>query len=159
MSEPRKNRPAGLGIGYVSVMIVLTVICLTVFAVLSFSAAETNRKFSEKNADFTREYYAADAAAKEILSVLDGAATEAMFFEDFCEAAQAIERVSCKNLPEGFCAEYSVPINERLMLDVSVVFPNEPQDGERFVTRRWQTIPASQAGDSNLDVWDGNSPI
>lgn len=159
MSNTGKKRPAGLGIGYVSVMIVLTVVCLTVFAVLSFSASETNRKFSEKNAVFTQEYYAADAKAKEILAALDGAAGEALFFEDFCEAAEHAGNISCKNTVEGFCAEYTVPINERLLLDVSVVFIAEPQEDARFKTVRWQTVSASQSDDSALDVWDGSALI
>lgn len=158
--ENNTNRPAGLGIGYVSIMIIFAVITLTVFAVLSFRTSNANRAFCDKNAAYTTEYYAADSAAKEILARLDSAAAQAVFFtEDFTAAAAEIPGVSCTAVREGVRAEYSLPINDRLDLSVCVLFFGEPADGARFRIERWQTVTDSaEREDEHLDVWDGNLP-
>ena len=65
-----KKFRSGIGIGYVSVMMIFAVICLTILAVLAFQAASSDEKLSEKNTDFTHEYYAADTEAKKTSSAV-----------------------------------------------------------------------------------------
>ena len=49
MSRYAKNIRSGIGIGYVSVMMIFAVICLTILAVLAFQAASSDERLSEKN--------------------------------------------------------------------------------------------------------------
>ncbi len=150
----------GLGVGYVSLIMLFAVICLTVLAVLSYQAAGSNEMLNERSSSFNKEYYAADGRAKSILMRLDNAALSAHndgFFEDSfiaeCEQLTAVELI---RTAEGFTASYTEAINDRLSLSVNVVFFSVPQQGRRYRIDSWKTVPVEQAeqGDS-LGVWDG----
>lgn len=156
-----KKIKSGIGIGYVSVMMIFAVICLTILAVLAFQAASSDEKLSERNSDFTREYYAADTKAKRILMELDNAAVaaaESPFFEDSFTELSAESGASLTRTADGFRAEYSVELNERLSLFVGAVFYSVPaaHGGERFEIVEWRTASASESVDKPLNVWDGN---
>ena len=58
MNKKDRLNTSGLGVGYVSVMIIFAVICLTIFAVLSFSAASSSDGFNERSGDYLKQYYA-----------------------------------------------------------------------------------------------------
>lgn len=157
MNREEKTRKIALGVGYVSVMLIFAVICLTIFAVMSFKAAMSTDTFNERSGEFLQQYYAADAKAKETLSKLnDGmqAARGSMFFEEeFEEAAKALDGVSVKQSPNGFSASYEVPINDRQVLAVDIRFDN---DG-KYTIEQWQSrVVGFDDTESHLGVWDGN---
>lgn len=155
MRKRQGSQGVGMGVGYVSVMLIFAVICLTIFAVLSFKAANSTDKFNERSGEFLREYYAADTVAKETLSKLNDCAFNAragLFFEEeFEEYASEVEGVSLKQTADGFSASYTVVINERQELAVSVLF-----DNSGYTIERWQSrsIYEENSG-SHLGVWDG----
>lgn len=156
MRKKDGSQSVGMGVGYVSVMLIFAVICLTIFAVLSFKAAISTDSFNERSGEFMRQYYAADTSAKETLSKLNDCAFKAkrsVFFEDeFTESAQNIEGVSVKRIQNGFSASYSVAINERQELLVSIVF-NE--SGE-YRIEQWKSRNVfEENSDSHIGVWDG----
>ena len=75
----KKGRSGGtVGVGYISIMLIFTVICLTIFAVLSFQAVYSSDKMTNRSDGFTQQYYTADTEAKKTLSRLDGLAAEAL---------------------------------------------------------------------------------
>lgn len=158
----RKNaHKSGMGIGYVTLIMVFAVICLTILAVLAFQSASSNEKLSERNGKFTYDYYAADVEAKQILMRLDNAALTALgeaFFEDSFPALAEEENVAVTRVMDGFRTEYAVPLNERLELSVAVVFYSEPSahEGKRFEISEWKTTTVTEAEDSPLNVWDGS---
>ena len=95
----KKGRSGGtVGVGYISIMLIFTVICLTIFAVLSFQAVYSSDKMTNRSDGFTQQYYTADTEAKKTLSRLDGMAAEALdgfsFEEGFIEAVSGVEGVS-----------------------------------------------------------------
>lgn len=155
MRKRQGSQGVGMGVGYVSVMLIFAVICLTIFAVLSFKAANSTDKFNERSGEFLRQYYAADAAAKETLSKLNDCAFSAragqFFEEEFEEYASEVEGVSLKQTADGFSASYSIVINDRQELAVSVMF-----DNSGYTIERWQSrsIFEENSG-SHLNVWDG----
>lgn len=158
MDKKKKVSGAGMGVGYVSVMLIFAVICLTVFAVMSFSAASANSGFNGRSGDYLKAYYAADSTAKARLAQLDGiakSAAESGFFEDeFETAAGALEGVTLNRIRNGFSAGWSVKINDRQELFVAVDFTS---DGGCEITR-WQsrTISSEESSESHLGVWDGS---
>ena len=158
MNKKGKINSTRMGVGYVSVMLIFAVICLTVFAVMSFSAASANDGFNVRSGDYLKEYYVADSAAKARLAELDGivkGAVESGFFEDeFETAARAIEGVSLSRIANGYSAGWSEKINERQELAVEVSFTS---DGNCEITR-WQsrTISSGESSESHLGVWDGS---
>lgn len=154
----KKNKLHGMGVGYVSVMLIFAVICLTVFAVMSFRAASANDGFNVRSGDYLKEYYAADSAAKSRLAELDGiaksAAESGFFEEEFEAAAETIEGVTLTRIANGYSANWAVKINDRQELAVSVEFTS---DGGCEITR-WQsrTVSTEDSSDSHLGVWDGS---
>lgn len=157
MRKNDNSRKIAMGVGYVSVMLIFAVICLTIFAVLSFKAAISTDSFNDRSGDFLRQYYAADAKAKETLSKLNDSMLEArgsMFFEEeFQESVKELDGVSVKQSPDGFAASYVVPINDRQELAVDILFDN---DG-KYLIEQWQSrdVYVEESG-SHLGVWDGN---
>lgn len=154
----KKNSTSGLGVGYVSVMIIFAVICLTIFAVLSFSAASSSDGFNKRSGDYLKQYYAADSAAKSKLAQLDGiakTAAETGFFEDEFESAvsEQIEGIALSRIAGGFSAVWTEKINDRQELSVEVDFTS----GGNYEITRWQTGTISEdSSDSHLGVWDGS---
>ena len=157
MDKNNKVQSTRMGVGYVSVMLIFAVICLTVFAVMSFSAASANDGFNVRSGDYLKEYYAADSAAKARLAELDGiakGAVESGFFEDeFETAARAIEGVSLSRIANGYSVVWTEKINDRQELTAEVSFMS---DGGCEITR-WQsrTISSEESSESHLNVWDG----
>lgn len=147
-----------IGVGYVSIMLIFTVICLTIFAVLSFQAAYSDSRLSARSEGFTQKYYTADAWAKEILAELDSisynTAGEPLYEELFAEAAAAVDGVTIHKTAEGIQADYSVEMTGNQSLSVSVLFYSRP-DGERYEILRWQALTQDADGDSHQNVWDG----
>ena len=67
----KKGRSGGtVGVGYISIMLIFTVICLTIFAVLSFQAVYSSDKMTSRSDGFNQQYYTADMEAKKTLSRL-----------------------------------------------------------------------------------------
>ena len=156
MRKTENSRKIAMGVGYVSVMLIFAVICLTIFAVLSFKAAISTDSFNERSGDFLKQYYAADSKAKETLSKLNDCMLEAqssMFFDEaFQESAGAVEGVTVSNAPQGFAASYTVPINDRQELAVNILFDNNG----KYTIDQWQSRELSvETSEPNLGVWDG----
>ena len=147
----------GMGTGYVTIMLIFALLCLTVFAVLSFQAAYADERLSARAQEYTQQFYTADSRAKEILAQLDGYAAQAagspFFAEEFAlEAGGAAAVTPCA---EGVRAAYSCEINERQSLSVCVTFFASP-DGGRYRIDRWQTTAQDDDEEAPLGVWDGS---
>lgn len=150
----------GMGVGYVSLIMLFAVICLTVLASLSYQAARANDKLNEKSISFTDGYYAADSKAKELLSQLDEAALlshESGFFGDsFGVLCEEYKNVAVRKIPEGFEASFSQPVSDSLALSVKVVFFSAPTE-DRYRIDEWKTVSVDMAQDNSLGVWNGES--
>lgn len=166
MSKNNNTRFNGLGIGYVSLVMLFTVICLTVLSVLSYQAASANDMLNEKNSAFTTEFYDADSRAKEKLSAIDSASLGAMqsqlqggFFDDeFTACCDEIGGITLQKLPDGFKVSFSEPVNDRLSLDVQAKFYSRAVDGRRYSIERWKTTASDDIGSADPpDVWDGGA--
>ena len=158
MSNKEGSHKVGMGVGYVSVMLIFAIICLTIFAVLSFKAAISTDSFNDRSGEFMRQYYAADTSAKKTLSQLNDFAFDAKasgFFEDtFTENAQNIEGVSVRPTAKGLLVSYSVEINENQELLVNVVF----NESGKYSIEQWKSQNIyEENSDDHLGVWDGST--
>lgn len=159
MIKKKTARSLGLGIGYVSIMLIFAVIGLTMLAVLSFQAAGSDIVLTQKSAEYTAEFYDADFRAKQKLAALDQAAVEAdsVFFEEsFAElAAKVCTDAKITQSPEGVCVEFTEEISGSRRLYAAVTFFSKPS-GERYRIDRWQCGTESpDDSDEHLNVWDG----
>lgn len=162
MNKKRSIFGGTVGVGYISIMLIFTVICLTILAVLSFQAVYSNDRVSELSEQFTQQYYDADMAAKKTLAQLDNIALEALdgfsFEESFVNSAAELDGVQTAVVPGGVRVDYSVGINERQVLSVSVMFYSGPADS-RYDILRWQSSTEDIEQDSHPSVWDGGDLV
>lgn len=175
MNENRNpiSEGRGVGVGYVTLIMLFAVICLTVLASLSYQAARANDKLNEKSVYFTSWYYLADARMNEVLSVLDEAAFEAHETGFFADSFEEIykEKISVmsdqvydnnaviRRVQEGFQVNYSCSVTDVLDLSAEFIFFDVPRDGQRYEIINWKTVAVTdEETEETLGVWDGSLP-
>ena len=120
-------------VGGSSLLVIFSVLCLTVFALLSLSTVQANGRLSETSAQAVSTYYEADCRAEEIFA-----------------------RLRSGERPEGVAENdgiyaYACPISDTLQLQVEL-----RQAGETWTVLRWQAESVAEwESDEFLDVWDG----
>ncbi|MBQ8787481.1 MAG: hypothetical protein IJZ61_07585 [Oscillospiraceae bacterium] len=147
-----KTRPAGIGTGYLSLMMIFVVLCLTMLAALSFSAAESERKYSEKSAEYTKSYYDADAAAKRTFAKVAEIAAEYDDYSDFMFLGELdmIDGVSYESTPVGIEISWTTPINDRQNIYSQIKITKSGID-----ITDWRTIQGNVPEEEPLNVWLG----
>lgn len=175
MNENKRpiSESRGIGVGYVTLIMLFAVICLTVLAALSYQAARANDKLNEKSVYYTLRYYSADGRTNEVLSIFDELAYEAHETGFFADSFEALcqekaddpssrypdEGVSIKRVQEGFMVSYSCPVTDNLELSAEFLFFDVPRDGKRYEIRKWKTVAVTdETDDGTLGVWDGGLP-
>ena len=146
------KRPVGIGTGYLSIMMIFVVLCLTMLAALSYSTAQNEQKYSEKSGDYTKAYYAADLGAKRVLAAVDAAASGYDFYTDFMFLAELdeIDGVDYTPLPDGIEISWTTPINNRQSIRASVKY----SDGGYEITE-WRTVYSEYETSAPPNVWSG----
>ena len=152
MNNEENKRPAGIGTGYLSIMMIFVVLCLTMLAALSYSAASAEKRYSDKSGDYTREYYAADLEAKRVLAEIDGIAAEYDDYTDFMFLAEldAVEGTEYRQLPDGVEISWQTQINERQSISAAVKY-----SGRGYTVTEWRTVSSSGFESKPLNVWSG----
>jgi len=143
MKRHRVHRSAGIGVGGASIVMVFSVLCLTIFAVLSLVTARNAWALSTRAADAVAGYYAADSLAVEIYDVLRASETmpESVL-------GVAVRRVS------GDCMRYLVPIDENQALCVLL-----RREGEDLRILEWSVQNSGEWNPHDrILVWDGTTP-
>ena len=125
-----KNR-SPIGVGVVTLCMVLMVLCLAVFSALTLASAQADLRLSQRNARTVSAYYQADRQA-----ALRYAAFRDSREEDLSEY-----------LPVSDTQELYLRLHRRGEGDVEIL--------------AWQLVPArgsEQVDDPMLPVWDGGDP-
>lgn len=146
------KRPVGIGTGYLSIMMIFVVLCLTMLAALSYSTAQNEQKYSEKSGDYTKAYYAADLEAKRVLAAVDAVASEYDNYTDFMFFAELdeIDGVDYMPLPDGIEISWTTPINNRQSIRAAVKY-----SAGRYEITDWRTVYAEYETSAPLNVWNG----
>ena len=135
--------------GAVSLVMIFCVLCLAVFSVLTLATADRERNLAELTAQSAADYYAADCRAVQIVAALQE--------EDTIPGDVEVASCLLAKYPDGTMvkeAEFTVPINDDLALDVAVRL--EGQQGDAWDILRWQTVYTGPWEiDESMDVWDG----
>jgi hypothetical protein len=133
------------GTGAISLVLIFAVLCLSVFAVLSLSTANSERIMAQRIAQSAKDYYAADARAVEILAMLKTS------YKSDGKLPTALDETQVDVQVEGRCtyASYGCPLNDAQTLFVKLVF-----DREDVSVLSWKTVLTEQWDpDSGLNVW------
>lgn len=151
-SVKKNRRPAGIGTGYLSLMMIFVTLCMTALAALSLSAAENEKNFSARSADYTAEYYAADLEAKRTLAEIDSIVSRYSDYRDFMLLAEldGISGAEYETLPDCLTVSWKTPINDRQDISCTVKF----SDGN-FEVLNWRTVSSGETEDAPLGIWLG----
>lgn len=122
-------------VGGISLLVIFAILCLTVFSLLSLSTVQAGGRLSQAGSSAAEEYYAADAAAEEILASLR---------EGNCPAG-------VEELGDGYYS-YTCPISEKRTLCCQV----RVRSAEEYEVLEWR-IEAStgEIPEEPLPVWPG----
>lgn len=124
--------------GAVSLVMIFSVMCLTVFSVLTLATADREYKLSEMTAWNAAEYYRADRNATVITAALkNGGSLPADIYAEI--------------VWDGDTASFQLPMGDSQALDVALSVR-----GGSYEILRWQTVyTGSWEPDEFLDLWDG----
>ena len=126
-------RRSGQVSGLVSLVLIFCVLCLCVFTVLTYSAADRERALSELTARRTEEYYAADADAVAWL-------------------AERTRALAVEPAEDGAVVSGAFPVGESQTLEVEL-----RREGNGYQILRWQLRYSGEWNtDDRIEVWGGN---
>ncbi len=150
MRRLRKERSSGSApaiTGASSLLVIFSVLCLTVFALLSLSTVSANHRITEKNTQALKAYYQAEEEANRTLAQLrEGRvpsgvrAGRAEVFEDRGEES---------------VYEYSCRISDTQSLMVTVWIDAEDGTGDYKVLRWQQVSTYDWENDEHIPVYTG----
>ena len=128
----RRESFAPPAVGGSSLLVIFAVLCLTVFALLSLSSVQAERRLSDAAAQSVKEYYAADRQAQILYA-----------------------RLRSGEIPEGIREEagvyvFEIPVSQRQLLAVQVANTAGCWD-----ILRWEAVPVETESDDSLDIWKG----
>lgn len=122
----RPNTRGAMGVGILSVLTVLLVLCLSEFAALTLASAQADLALSRRNAETVSAWYAAEAEAEALYAAF-AAGTEAR-----------LEKV--------------LPVTEHQSLVLCLA---READGSVRIVRWSAAADETEEGDSKLPVWTG----
>ena len=120
-------------VGASSLLVIFSVLCLTIFALLSISTVQADGRLSDHAAKAVTGYYEADTQAEKILA-----------------------RLRAGEIPEGVSREGNLYTYTCTVSDTQVLAVQVAVEGDNYTILRWQVISNVrwEADDKRL-VWDG----
>lgn len=135
----KKEMKTFMGIGAISLAVILIVLTMTCFSILTFVSADSEYKLSEKAATAAENYYQADAEANERIAEI-GKKRKDKNFRDFLSKKGYNVTIS----QNQYIITFHVPVDEMKKLRVKAcVSPSQISIWE------WKTVPAVK-GESQL---------
>lgn len=163
-----KQQSTFVNIGSSSLLIVFLVLCLTTFAILSLSSAQSDYSFSKRSAEHKTEYYEASSRAEMILGEIDqilaetaeqvNADSELASFELAAAArldGKEIDSIplSCTGTEGETIISYQVPSGAKQALNVSLLITNDSEHENYYKIQAWQLISTSDwNADNSLNL-------
>lgn len=137
------SRSSGIGVGGASIVMVFSILCLTIFAVLTLVTASNELALSTRAAAAVTDYYAADSLAVEIYDVLrasDAVPQSALGIKVYAQAED--------------CIRYIVPVDGNQELCVLL-----RREGEDLRILEWSVHSTGEWNPfDRIFVWDGTTP-
>ena len=145
-----------MNIGGASILLILVIFSLTIFAILSLRASYHEVKMSEKTKTSIEAYYKADAKAEEILMQVSEAIAIQEEFLDLTILAKDLSVESLQIDESTHILTYLVQIDYNRNLEVKLQLPEKSQN--QITVHSWRMISTEQGDyeDTSMeDIWDG----
>ena len=139
------NKRSAPTVGASSLLVIFAVLCLTVFAMLSLSTVQADKRLSDRSAAAALGYYEADTEAEEIFARLRaGELPDGVTVTTYAaEEGTAIQ---------GSVYSYTCTISETQAIQVELA----EQNGV-WTVLRWQAVSTTEwEADDSVDIWDGD---
>lgn len=120
--------------GASSIVMIFVVLCLTVFAVLSFVSADADYRLSERAADSTEYYYKADTEMQAAIAAVDALLKEGSPDSAFTSSAIGAQL----SRPSVDTLQLTVAVDQNRQLEVTLNIPGE--GGARYRVTRYQVV-------------------
>ena len=128
----KKKRISAPVVGGSSLLVIFAVLCLTVFALLSLSTVQAEKRMADAAAEAVTAYYAADLQAQEVFARL--------------RAGETVTGVAV----EGNTYRYSCGISEHQILEVTL-----EKEEDIWRVCRWQVCASPEEVSETMPVWNG----
>ena len=148
--ETGRRRPLGMNVGSASLVTIFSVLCLTVFAVMAASTAQSEWKLTRRSADAVAAYYRAETRAAQLWEQLQAGYDPAVGFVLPAEGADGPELTLTGEPGEQFLS-YQIPVDGAR---VFCVLLQGDSRGARVVYRAVQTV-GDWSPDQTISVWTG----
>lgn len=146
-----EKRTPKISIGIVSMVVILTVLCLTIFAVMTLTTALNEKHLSEKSATALENYYQAEAYCSEIANGLGRIWEEKKDIME-CKAFAEQNNVDCQLEKNEIYFSYQYPVDESQALFVTICV------GDTFEIQQWIVKATKEwVADESIEIWDGES--
>ncbi len=147
MQNERKS--SGINIGSASIIMVFSVLCLTVFAVLSLVTANSEYELAVRSADVVKNYYSADASATEKIAAIKGIADDSDFAAVQTKSTEL--GVICESEGYGITLSFEEPVTDTQALSVRVSY-----SGGEILVKEWKLVSTDEwTPNENMEFWDG----
>ena len=159
-----------VGMGGSLIVVILVVLCLTVFSVLSFSTAYSDLKLTEKAEEMTYDYYKINGKAEEKLSDiytvlisvngnLKEAGTAEAFFNNAKIKLTEIYGVSVSETNNGTLKAYYESLgdkNQKICVTLNIMY-DEINHSSCCTIETWNLSPIELPDyeQQNIDLWEG----
>lgn len=153
----RKISYPPINIGTSLMLVIFLVLCMVIFAALSFSSALRDHNNSIKTAERTTLYYEANNLAEEKLAeidaVLQNSKTRHLSSHELMQTLQDIGQISLSSSDSSdqLTLKYAIAIDEDEILQV--VLQITPDQAKTYSIQTWQQILTSEwNGDETISV-------
>jgi len=154
IKENRKKakKSHGVNTGSVSLIMIFTVLCLTVFAILTLVSANAEYKLSEKYAKSIDEYYANDYNATDFINMVQKNTAEFKTNDLIMPKIQGEADIVYMS-GEILCVEKAFSISENFELVVVLEINNGKVD---IVSYKYNAVSDIAEPTFNFDLWAGS---
>lgn len=136
--EQNTRQSSGINIGSASIIMVFSVLCLTVFAVLTFVTANNEYKLSVKSADQVKAYYAADESATETMAKIETIVKSSGSYGLITNEVSGLG-VTTETTDKGLILSYTEKMDDYQELRVKLLY-----DGTRLSVKQWKLVNTAE---------------
>lgn len=150
-----------LGIGAASIVLVLAVVCLSVFATLTLSSANGDYTLSKKNLDRTSVYYQASNAANEQVGEIDEklwklyrkSKNKKDYMKKVRRAFTKMKGISYNKTKKTIDFQKSITEKQQLSVELQIYYPKKKDDPCYEVIKWKKEAVGTWKKDNSLPVY------
>lgn len=154
-----KKQDFQMNIGGASILLVLLVFALTVFAILSMRASYHELKMSEKTRDSVEQYYEVDAKSEEALLSIQEVMYDAMKQTKVAEIEylkKEIAKDECFTFDENsHVLTCLIAVDYNKMIETKLKIADNFSDGYEILSHKLLVNESDNYDNDEIDIWDG----